>query len=150
MTEPITKHLEVRAALRDVALALGGAAAVHGLDDRVVRDLAQAVGAVAARHLGQSAGMSGSVEDASRLRPHPAIIELLVRIAQPAAAPTPEAPANADREWQPMPGLFRWWEIEQVIEAGDEFLIREDGQDAAGTTLFAVHTRPHAEEEGAQ
>jgi hypothetical protein len=82
-------------------------------------------------------------------------VELLVRIGQPADAPPPETPPpeaatpTTDREWLRMPGLFRRWEFEQVIEIGDEFLVQEAGQDAAGTTLFTVYARPHVEEEGA-
>ena len=50
---------------------------------------------------------------------------------------------NDDREFLRLPGLFRRWEIEQVVEAGREFHIEEAGKACDGTQLFAVFWREH-------
>ncbi|MGH7296491.1 MAG: hypothetical protein ACRELB_16255 [Polyangiaceae bacterium] len=52
--------------------------------------------------------------------------------------PTPETdPAQFTR----LPGLFRRWEIEQVLEPGSDFHIEEAGDASDGTPLFAVYRR---------
>lgn len=38
-----------------------------------------------------------------------------------------------------LPGLFRRWELAQVIEAGDDFHIEDAGTASDGTPLFAVY-----------
>ena len=38
-----------------------------------------------------------------------------------------------------MPGLFRRWEFNQVIEAGEDFRIEEAGSSSDGATLFAIY-----------
>jgi hypothetical protein len=38
-----------------------------------------------------------------------------------------------------LPGLFRRWEFEQVIEGSGEFHIEAAGETDDGTTLFAVY-----------
>jgi len=76
--------------------------------------------------------------EAPRSRPHPAIVELLTRIG----APTP--PEDPNLEWLRLPGLFRRWEFEQVIDVDQEFLVEEAGHDEHGMELFAIFTRPHA------
>jgi hypothetical protein len=40
-----------------------------------------------------------------------------------------------------LPGLFRRWEFEQVIEGSDEFHIEAAGTTDDGTSLFAVYCR---------
>jgi hypothetical protein len=40
-----------------------------------------------------------------------------------------------------LPGLFRRWEFEQVIEGSDEFHISASGRAEDGTELFAVYCR---------
>lgn len=40
-----------------------------------------------------------------------------------------------------LPGLFRRWELEQVIEGSDEFHISSSGRAEDGTELFAVYCR---------
>ena len=40
-----------------------------------------------------------------------------------------------------LPGLFRRWEIEQVVEAGSDFHLEEAGCASDGTPLFAVYQR---------
>ena len=40
-----------------------------------------------------------------------------------------------------LPGLFRRWEFEQVIEGSDEFHISAAGAAADGTELFIVYHR---------
>ncbi len=57
---------------------------------------------------------------------------------------TPQADAE---EFVRLPGLFRRWEIERVLEAGTDFHIEEAGDAADGTTLYAVFRRELKEEE---
>lgn len=40
-----------------------------------------------------------------------------------------------------VPGLFRRWELEQVVEPGMEFRIEDAGEASDGTALFAVYAR---------
>ncbi len=40
-----------------------------------------------------------------------------------------------------LPGLFRRWEIEQVLEPGIDFHLEEAGEASDGTPLFAVYRR---------
>jgi hypothetical protein len=40
-----------------------------------------------------------------------------------------------------LPGLFRRWELEQVIEGSDEFHISSSGTADDGSELFAVYYR---------
>ncbi len=147
MTEP-GNHDPLRDALREVLFALGGVVDTHHLDDELVRAIASAIGAVIDRHLGRSAGTSGSMSHATRLRPHPAILELLKRID--AASNASAARARSDREWLRLPGLFRRWELEQVIDAGDEHLVEDAGHDESGGSLFAIYARSYVTEENAR
>ena len=50
-------------------------------------------------------------------------------------------------EWLRLPGLFRRWEFEQVLEPGNEFHIEEAGHAQDGAALFAIYHRPHTEQE---
>ena len=52
---------------------------------------------------------------------------------------------SAETEYVRVPGLYRRWEIEQVIDEGFEFRVERHGSDADGTALFAVYRRPTAE-----
>ena len=38
-----------------------------------------------------------------------------------------------------LPGLFRRWELGQVIEAGKDYRVEDAGTACDGTTLFAVY-----------
>jgi hypothetical protein len=50
--------------------------------------------------------------------------------------------SNSDPgELQRLPGLFRRWELGQVIEVGDEYRIEDAGATVDGTPLFAVYRR---------
>jgi hypothetical protein len=40
-----------------------------------------------------------------------------------------------------LPGLFRRWEFEQVIEGSDEFHITAAGSAEDGTELFTIYSR---------
>ncbi len=40
-----------------------------------------------------------------------------------------------------LPGLFRRWEVEQVIEVGTDFHLEEAGTASDGTPLLAVYRR---------
>ncbi len=50
-------------------------------------------------------------------------------------------------EWLRLPGLFRRWEFEQVIEPGDDFHVEEAGNAEDGSQLFAIYRREHTDEE---
>lgn len=44
-----------------------------------------------------------------------------------------------------LPGLFRRWELAQIIEAGDDYHIEDAGTASDGTPLYAVYRhRPDA------
>ena len=55
--------------------------------------------------------------------------------AQPITGPTD------DDEFIRLPGLFRRWEIEQVVNPGADFHLEEAGDASDGTPLFAVYRR---------
>lgn len=48
-------------------------------------------------------------------------------------------------EYLRLPGLFRRWEFEQVIDGSGEFHIEEAGATADGATLFAVYHRARSQ-----
>lgn len=50
-------------------------------------------------------------------------------------------------EWLRLPGLFRRWELEQVIKPGEDFFVENAGTCEDGTSLLAIYHRPHAGEE---
>ena len=52
-------------------------------------------------------------------------------------------PAEQPDEFLRLPGLFRRWEIEQVLDAGHDFHVEEAGTASDGTQLFAVYRREH-------
>ena len=45
-------------------------------------------------------------------------------------------------EFVRLPGLFRRWELEEVLEVGTDFHLEEAGQTTDGTQLIAVYWRP--------
>ena len=47
--------------------------------------------------------------------------------------PTPQC------ELRRLPGLFRRWELAQLIEAGEDYRIEDAGAAEDGTTLYAVY-----------
>lgn len=151
MIESSTEDV-LRDALREAVLSLGGVFAARSAEDGLVRDVASALGRALGRHLSRGAGTSASM-DPTRTEPrparlHPAIVELLARIGH-RAAPTDAPRARANHEWLRLPGLFRRWEFEQVIDVDEEFLVEEAGHDEQGMALFAIFTRPHVRGEGA-
>jgi len=150
MTEPNDHQPELRAALREVVLAFGGAVALRRIDDEAVAAIARAIGSVVDRRLRRGAGRSGNVESRPLLRPHPAIAELLARVEGNADSPAKPSGGRAGtgHEWLRLPGLFRRYEVSDLIEPGDEFHVEEAGEAADGTTLFAIYCRPHAGKEG--
>lgn len=112
------------------------------MDDELVRDIPRALGRLLDRHIHRTAGRSRSMDPAHReprLRLHPA-----------PAAPAVAAKAGAEDEWRRLPGLFRRWEFEQVIDVDEEFLVEEAGHDEQGLALFAIYSRPHISGEGAR
>jgi hypothetical protein len=61
------------------------------------------------------------------------LIEMLDRAAEP-------------REYHRLPGLYRRWEWEQVIDAGFKYRVEEWGRDATGSELYALYRRVPEEE----
>ncbi|GAB4200119.1 MAG: hypothetical protein OHK0013_10840 [Sandaracinaceae bacterium] len=55
------------------------------------------------------------------------------------AARVPSLPGDDD--FVRLPGLFRRWEIEQVVDPGVDFHLEEAGEASDGTPLFAVYRR---------
>jgi len=62
------------------------------------------------------------------------------------ADPPAVATVTIDSEYVRLPGLFRRWEIEQVLEDGTEFHVEDAGATADGTRLFAVYRREPSEQ----
>lgn len=52
-----------------------------------------------------------------------------------------------DDEFVRLPGLYRRWEFERVIEPGRDLHIEEAGAASDGTPLFAVYEREPGQEE---
>jgi len=52
-----------------------------------------------------------------------------------------QAPDIDREEFVRLPGLFRRWELERVVEPGTDFHIEEAGDASDGTPLFAVYRR---------
>jgi len=50
-------------------------------------------------------------------------------------------PRTVPEQFIRLPGLFRRWEFEQVLEPGSDFHIEEAGEASDGTLLFAVYRR---------
>lgn len=48
---------------------------------------------------------------------------------------TPSPPSELRR----LPGLFRRWELAQIIEAGRDYRIEDAGEAGDGTVLYAVY-----------
>ena len=54
---------------------------------------------------------------------------------------TARARPSEDADFVRLPGLFRRWEIEQVVDPGADFHLEEAGDASDGTPLFAVYRR---------
>jgi hypothetical protein len=56
-----------------------------------------------------------------------------------------------DQVLRRLPGLFRRWELGQVIEAGKDYHVEDAGSASDGTTLYAVYASeavaPHSDVE---
>jgi hypothetical protein len=50
-------------------------------------------------------------------------------------------PEIESEEFARLPGLFRRWELEQVVVPGVDFHLEEAGTASDGTPLFAVYRR---------
>lgn len=150
MTNPSHLNGSVREALRDAVLSLGGMIAVHQPGEDLGDAVARALRGVVRRHLRAGAGMSSSMKPSPRLRPHPAIAQLLDQIGAPpdveetpSTKAGPTTPTFGDDEWLRLPGLFRRFELEQVIDADHDFHVEAAGHCEDGTSLFAVYARAH-------
>lgn len=105
------------------------------------------VGAAGSRHISPGAGRSDSMSNAPRPSPHPAVTHLLDRIGSAPDIPQTMAAAGlttqvlGDDEWLRLPGLFRRWDLEQVVDADHDFHVEPAGHCEDGTQLFAVYAR---------
>ncbi|HHQ42546.1 MAG TPA: hypothetical protein ENK20_09695 [Chromatiales bacterium] len=61
--------------------------------------------------------------------------------------PTWPTPATRPDAFERLPGLYRRWEMQQVLDARHDFHIEEAGTATDGTQLFAVYRRRHNHEE---
>ena len=52
-----------------------------------------------------------------------------------------------DHVLQRLPGLFRRWELAQVIEAGKDYHVEDAGSACDGTTLYALYVSAPVEPE---
>jgi hypothetical protein len=52
-----------------------------------------------------------------------------------------DQPCTVSEDFLRLPGLFRRWELEQVIEGSDEFHISAAGTTEDGTDLFTVYCK---------
>ena len=52
-----------------------------------------------------------------------------------------DRPCAVSEDFLRLPGLFRRWELEQVIEGSEEFHINAAGETEDGTELFIVYYR---------
>lgn len=48
---------------------------------------------------------------------------------------------DTDPDWVRLPGLFRRWEFQQVINPGADFHLEGAGTASDGTPLFALYRR---------
>ena len=54
---------------------------------------------------------------------------------------------DRDEEFLRLPGLFRRWELHEVVEAGPDFHFEEAGATDDGTPLFAIYRRERTNQE---
>lgn len=134
---------ELAAMFRDAVLVLGGVFAVQGTDDETIRRVTTGLERVyrRARRERQPA------RHEPRLKPHPAVAALL-RLTDPdpedeqnPSSPTPTTTSIAADEFLRLPGLFRRWEIAEVLDAQRDFHIEGAGNTSDGAELFAVYRR---------
>ena len=52
-----------------------------------------------------------------------------------------DRPCTVSEDFLRLPGLFRRWELEQVIDGSDEFHISAAGATDDGTELFTVYCK---------
>ena len=58
--------------------------------------------------------------------------------------PHPHVPDTPPDDFVRLPGLFRRWELEQVLDPGADFHLEEAGESSDGTPLVAVYRRERA------
>lgn len=66
------------------------------------------------------------------------------RISRPTAKERPQMPNSADSQFQRLPGLFRLWELNRVIEPGEAYRIEGAGTADDGTPLYSIYTTKSA------
>jgi|GEM_PF-2582213 len=48
---------------------------------------------------------------------------------------------SSSNDFRRIPGLFRRWELAQVIDAGEDYHVEDAGMTSDGTTIFAIYRR---------
>ena len=145
---PHDSQQELRQAFHEVVLHLAGALFVEQADDKLIWAVCRTLDPVLERWLERGAAAVEPVpEPLPRRRIHPAVLELLATIDRraPAAAQRPASDAffeaAAEAGFIRTPGLYRRWELPQVLEAGTDFRLEEMSTSPDATPLFAVYRR---------
>ena len=63
----------------------------------------------------------------------------LVRMVRPAAKGNLGMHDSSDNQFLRLPGLYRRWELNQVIEPGEDYRIEGAGTAADGTPLYSIY-----------
>lgn len=63
----------------------------------------------------------------------------LVRMVRPAAKGNLEMHDSSDSQLHRLPGLFRRWELGQVIKTGADYRIEDAGSAGDGTPLYSIY-----------
>lgn len=51
-------------------------------------------------------------------------------------------PTSESQDYRQVPGLFRLWDLQFVLNRNDDFQVHYAEQTSAGAPLFAVYRRP--------
>ncbi len=127
----------LRQLFRETVLVLGGVFAVRGTDDETIRRVSTGLERVYER----ARRTPGAARGNAMLRPHPAIARLLRLADSPEEGHPRPTPVEQPDQFVRRPGLFRSWELGQVIEAGADVYVEGAGATSDGGSLFAVYQR---------
>lgn len=129
----------LNALFRDTVFVLGGIFATREADDETVRRVA--IGLERAFRRARGEELPGP--DGTDLRPHRALAALLSLTDLKRCDQSEESPAvvNLPEGFERIPGLYRRWEVELVLKAGQDLHLEDAGTAADGTPLLAVYQR---------
>jgi hypothetical protein len=63
----------------------------------------------------------------------------LDRIVRPETKGNLQMQESSESQFLRLPGLFRRWELSQIIEPGEDFRIEDAGSAADGTPLYSIY-----------